>query len=48
MIHQSMNLSSTLIGAFIKVAATKEFLLPFSSYYAYPFTVEYYIGTADL
>lgn len=43
-----MNLSNTSIGTFIKVAVAKEFLLPFSSYYAYPFTVEYYIGTADL
>lgn len=36
------------IDTFIKVATAEEFLLPFSPYYAYPFTAEYYIGTADL
>lgn len=44
----TLDLPNTSIDTFIKIAAAKEFLLPFSSYYAYSFTAEYYIGTADL
>lgn len=46
--HQPTRLPNTSIDTYIKVAAAGEFLLPFSPYYAYPFTAEYYIGTADL
>jgi hypothetical protein len=45
---QCKHLPNTSIDTFIKIAAAEEFLLPFFPYYAYPFTAEYYIGTADL